>query len=224
MAHPKSSQASGHFIEAPLVRRLSGLQLPKEVVVEDQRGRVIAALSRAIFERGYGSTSVGAIIERAAISRRTFYDFYRDKADAFCAVHGEALDLLDGAMREALARRRVWSRQVEAAIYAGLRWAASNPALAALLVAEPLTAGPRFGYCHDLFVERFAPWLRCGRAAVPVQNPPALEEMVLAGFAVVVGRRIRAGCADELPALAPELTTLALASYAIAPRQGRLTR
>ncbi len=152
------------------------------------------------------------IIGSAAVSRRTFYDLYRDKADAFCTVHGETLARLGREVDRACAAEPEWPRGVAAAIAAALSWAAAEPSRAHLLVGEPFS-GPRRGYCHDPLIARFSPHLRRGRAYGQTQLPPGLEELLLGGLAGLAATRLRTGRQAELPGLAADCTEFVLSPY-----------
>ncbi len=193
------------------VGRLHGQ--PREVVAEDQRRRILAAVSPALATHGYAGVVVRHIIEQAAVSRRTFYELYGGTAEVFVAAHGEILTLLCARLDAACAAHFEWPVKVRAGIVAALELAAVEPLHALLLVAEPVTAGPRPAYCHDLLVERFAPCLREGRRYTDAILFPTLEETLIGGVAGVVATRLRSNRAASLPSLAPQLVELALTPY-----------
>jgi AcrR family transcriptional regulator len=213
MARSRPSQAKHSPAGLAGNVRLSGRRLPPEVVVEDQRRRIAVSLAQTVARCGYADATVLDICEVASVSRRTFYDLYRDKADAFCAVHGEALASLCESIDRACDGDPKWAAGVTAATTAALCWAAVEPACAGLLVAEPFTAGPRRGYCRELLVARFAPPLHARRERSSLVYPDELEELIVGGFAGVVAARLHADRAGELPTLAPQLTEFILAPY-----------
>jgi AcrR family transcriptional regulator len=180
--------------------------LSSEAVAANQRRRILSAVGVALYRNGYRYTTVEHILELASVSRRTFYSLFDGKADVFCAAHAEALALLDERVRAACGSEEEWPQQVEAAVAAALRWATAEPDRAYLLVAEPLTAGPRMLCPHDLLVDRFASRLRLGRAFSPIELPSTLEEYLLGGFANMVAARLTQDRPSLLPRLAPELT------------------
>ena len=47
---------------------------PPGGVIEIQRGRILAAMVEVSAERGAGNVTVAHIVERAGVSRRTFYE------------------------------------------------------------------------------------------------------------------------------------------------------
>ena len=50
------------------------------------RERILIAATELFLLEGYGSTTIEAVAARAAISKRTFYDRFDDKAQLFAAV------------------------------------------------------------------------------------------------------------------------------------------
>jgi AcrR family transcriptional regulator len=193
-------------------------------VAEDQRRRVLAAVPAALARFGYEGAAVASIIEPAGISRRTFYDLFDGKADAFTAAHEEALALLWARAHPACEREREWPRRVVAAVEAVAEWVAANPLRAHLLVVEPLTAGPGVGYCHDALVSRFAPSLRQGKTACRVDLPPSYEEILLGGISGVVASRLAQGKAASLPTIAPQLAEFLLTPYLDGAEARRIAR
>src|SRR5215475_30569 len=56
-------------------------------VAANQRERIMAAVAQAAAELGYPEMSVEAIIARAGVSRRTFYEHFKNKEEAFLAAY-----------------------------------------------------------------------------------------------------------------------------------------
>jgi AcrR family transcriptional regulator len=179
----------------------------------DQRRRIIAASVAEFTHRGYDRTTVELVIQRAGVSRRTFYDVFRSKDDVFCTVHRMALELLAERVGVACESERDWPQKVAAGLAAALDWLAKEPGFSRLIVGGPFTAGPRAAYCHDLLVAHFAPGLRPGRDAASIELPPALEEMLLAGIAGLLALRLEGGELSSVTSLLPELIELVLTPY-----------
>ena len=53
----------------------------RERVTEIQRARILAAMVELSAEHGPVNVTVAHVVERAGISRRTFYELYRDRED-----------------------------------------------------------------------------------------------------------------------------------------------
>ena len=60
-------------------------------VAEIQRARMIAALVEVAGERGVGGVTVGRIVGRSGVSRRTFYELFADREDCFLAAFDQAV-------------------------------------------------------------------------------------------------------------------------------------
>jgi AcrR family transcriptional regulator len=173
-----------------------------------------AGLAESIACRGYRRTTVRHIITSSGISRRAFYEHFGGKAEAFVGAHAEALAWLTARLSAAAAAEVGWPRKVSAAIATALYEAAHRPCEAQLLAGEPFAAGPRRGYCQELFVARFAPSLSAGRRmAHALPRPPSFEEALLGSLIGIVSDRLRSGTAHTLPSLSPALTEFVLSPY-----------
>ena len=62
----------------------SGIRsLPSDLVSAIQRERLLAAMLRATAQLGYRELSVQDVLERAGVSRPTFYEHFENKEDCF---------------------------------------------------------------------------------------------------------------------------------------------
>src|ERR1700679_2888168 len=60
--------------------------LPRQSVVEIQRARILAAAVDTAIDVGYGAMTVAAVLDRARISRKTFYEIFANCDECFGAV------------------------------------------------------------------------------------------------------------------------------------------
>jgi AcrR family transcriptional regulator len=60
--------------------------LSRAEVARSQRDRLLVAMAEVVAERGYATTSVADVIERAGVSRETFYQQFTDKTDCFLSA------------------------------------------------------------------------------------------------------------------------------------------
>src|SRR5271166_676524 len=65
--------------------------LSRARVAELQRSRLIAALMVTVAEVGYTELTVGKILSRARVSRKTFYHVFDDREDCFLAGFEEVI-------------------------------------------------------------------------------------------------------------------------------------
>jgi AcrR family transcriptional regulator len=142
-------------------------------VTDIQRARILMAAAGAVGELGYARATVGEVIARARVSRKTFYDLFSDREDCVLALFEQTLGEAGLLAREAYAQASSWREGVRLALARLLRFMEGRPALARLCLIEACGAGDR---------------LQARRAEV------------LAELARVVDRgRVPGGRSDELP-------------------------
>jgi AcrR family transcriptional regulator len=137
---------------------------PREVVAESQRERVLVAMADAVADKGYANVAVADVIERAGVSRRSFYEHFTNKEDAFLAAYdGGVAGLLDAiAEAEAAAAKTAAGRdggllaRARAGTEVYLQLLADNPAFARTFLIEVLGAGPAALEHRAAVHERFA--------------------------------------------------------------------
>ena len=66
------------------------------------RSRLLAALAEAVGERGLPDTTVAEVVRRAGTSRRTFYEHFSDRDDAFLTLYRERGEVALAAAAEAV--------------------------------------------------------------------------------------------------------------------------
>ena len=80
--------------------------LSREAVAESQRERLLAAMTVAVGRRGYRDAHITEVVDRAGVSRRTFYEhFGGGKEECFAAAYQRSIDML--AMKTLGAERDV---------------------------------------------------------------------------------------------------------------------
>jgi AcrR family transcriptional regulator len=140
---------------------------PREVVAESQRERMLVAMADAVAEKGYANVAVADVIERAKVSRRSFYEHYANKEECFLAAYDAGvegmLEELRRVEREAGGDRPAGARAQTAAY---LQLLADNPAFARTFLIEVLAAGPAALTRRDAVHERFAQRLAEGYRAL----------------------------------------------------------
>jgi AcrR family transcriptional regulator len=66
---------------------------------DSQRGRLLFAVAQVVAEKGYGARPVADVVERASVSRTTFYEMFRDKEACFLAAFSFGVEVVLGQMR-----------------------------------------------------------------------------------------------------------------------------
>jgi AcrR family transcriptional regulator len=197
--------------------------LPRAVVAESQRERLLNGVVEAVAEHGYEATTIAAITEAARISRRTFYEHFEGKEDCFLAAFETIDEHVRASMLSAPGAAEPWPDRVRARLAVLLEVLARDPAVARCYLIEPLAAGGEVAARYRDALQLLAQTLR-------PEPPPSGDDVevrdqaVIGGVATLIVRRLNAGAADRLPELLPDLVELVLAPYVGRPEAQRLAR
>ena len=191
--------------------------LPPEFVARNQRERLIAGLTQALYEVGYQKTTVSIIGQRAAVSKSDFYKHFESKDDCFVAAYDAAVTRVRQRLLAACesAQGKSWADRVAAAIAALLKQFDAEPALASIVLVEGLRAGRGVYDRYQVAVESFVGFIREGApsSAGSAEASATTDEAVVGGIASMLGRRLLAGEGEKLSDLFPEILEFVLAAY-----------
>jgi AcrR family transcriptional regulator/DNA-binding MarR family transcriptional regulator len=112
-----------------------------ERVVEIQRARILAAMVEVSAERGAGNVTVAHVVERAGVSRRTFYELYRDREDCFLGAFDEAIKRVSKYVLDAYDPNARWAERVRLALTGLFSFLDVERGAGQLLVVGSLGAG-----------------------------------------------------------------------------------
>jgi AcrR family transcriptional regulator len=194
--------------------------LDPELVAASQHTRLLEAVGRAVAVKGYAGATIDDIVRRAGVSKKTFYEHFRDKEDCFIAAYEAASDELFERVRAAQREPHDWPERTRARIRAYLRWLAGDPALARVFLIEVAAAGPRAAECRERLRGRYAELMRElqdeARDDIPSipRLPTEIFHALVAAVDDVVSRHIREKGAQDLPELEPILLYLEVALLA----------
>ncbi len=110
--------------------------LSPEFVARNQRERLIAGLTEALYEVGYQKTTVSMIGQKAAVSKSDFYRHFESKDECFVAAYDAAIERIRECVNDACGEvaGEEWPQRVSAAIDALLKhWRPIRPWPALLL-------------------------------------------------------------------------------------------
>ncbi|AHH19960.1 transcriptional regulator, TetR family [Nocardia nova SH22a] len=127
-------------------------RLDPAVVAASQRVRLLDAVVDLVAERGFAPVRVADVIERAGISRKTFYEHFSNKEDCFVSALDYYTQLLDTAVVDAAVAQEAPLDRLRAGYRALLGALAARPALARVYAV----AAPEAGQAAR---ERRAAWL-----------------------------------------------------------------
>ena len=110
--------------------------LARDDVLASQRVRMLEAMAETVAAQGFTATTVGDVVSGAGVSRKTFYEHFRDKEECFLAAFDSGVDALLEAIaaappeeptRRSLVRARVSAYLVTlAARPSPRRWSAAR--------------------------------------------------------------------------------------------------
>jgi AcrR family transcriptional regulator len=189
--------------------------LTRAFVAQNQRERILSAVADVASVAGYGDMSVEDVIVTAGVSRRTFYEHFKNKHDAFIAAYDIIVtQLLDG-VRRAYEREETFPERLRAGLAAFLDFIAREPAFARMCIVEALAAGPEAVKRRNAAMAAFTQLIdENARELGTALEPPALTgETIVGGIYEVVYARIVAGEIRSLPRLLPDLLYSALLPY-----------
>ena len=119
--------------------------LGRERVTEIQRARILTAMTELVRERGVADVVVAHIVERAGVSRRTFYELFEDREDCLVAAFEHAVHCAAAVVLpayEGTGTDAAWEDQIRAGLRALLGFLDEQPALGGLCVVDALAAKP----------------------------------------------------------------------------------
>ena len=183
---------------------------PRAVVAESQRERLLVAMADATATKGYANVAVADVIERAGVSRRSFYEHFSNKEECFLAAYDAGVEALLDAIGDAEASADGLLEGARAGTAVYLQLLADNPAFARTFLIEVLGAGPAALARRDAVHERFAQRLAEAHAAIvaeigtpaglPMPAPYIFRAAVGAIHELVIDRLLKEG-AQALPDL-----------------------
>jgi AcrR family transcriptional regulator len=190
--------------------------LPRAFVVENQRARILSAVADVTSAAGYREMTVEAVIVTAGVSRRTFYEHFKGKDDAFLAAFDAVLAQLLSTVRDASEREKHGADRLRAGLAAFLDFVAREPAFARMCIVEALAAGSEAVKRRNAAMATFARIIDDNaRELGAALDPPALTaETIVGGIYEVIYTRVVRGDIRELPLLLPDLMWSALLPYA----------
>jgi AcrR family transcriptional regulator len=192
-------------------------KLPSDLVKAVQRERLIAAMLQSAAELGYRETNVQDVIERAGVSRPTFYEHFANKEDCFLAAFDTSASRLWEKVEKASNEGgEVWADRVRLGLRAVLEFASSEPDTARTLIVEARAASADAVMRRVQMLDRFATCLHTqAEKLLPGGAPHTLMTAsgVVGGVEAILYSRLCKGEIEDLPALLPSLMYFVVLPY-----------
>ena len=202
----------------------------KEATGASQRARMLDAITRAVADKGYARVTVGDVVSDAGVSRRTFYEQFKDKEDCFLAAYATGTEALIEDMVEAslaVGPDADWREVLQVAIDSYVGGLAADPAVRAHFPGG--RAGSRAGRRRAAAaglrpVRRSSTWSSLGARPSSSRRsarcPAVYLRALVGGIGELVQQHLLTKDAKTLPELAPVLVQLVTAVIQGAARPG----
>jgi AcrR family transcriptional regulator len=203
--------------EGPLLGPLHGGRhnLPRDVVAFNQRERMLSAVASVVADQGYNKMTVANVTQLASVSRRVFYEHFSRKEDAFLAAYDAVDSHLASLLAEAADEPSDWAGQVAAVLTELTRFFAAHADVARLYLVEAAVVGEGTVARREQSAERLIALLSEGRKQ-KVQGrglSPGIEEGLVGGVMMMLGRRVAAGEVEQLEQFAPAAIEFVMTPY-----------
>jgi AcrR family transcriptional regulator len=195
------------------------------LVAEFQRARLLQAAVLVATERGYEGMSSTDVVDRAGVSRKTFYDLFANREECFLAVVEDTLARLAAVLVPLYEAQGSWSVRLRAALVVLLEFVEREPDASGLALSYLVGFGPSSDGLRGGVLARLEAVVDQGRAqAGPRQGlSPITAELVVGGVLAVVHARLQRG-QRRLTALASPLMWVIVLPYLGPAAAGRELR
>lgn len=185
--------------------------VPIDIVSRSQRQRILVAMSRSCAEKSFSKMTIADLVERANISRATFYKHFSNKRECFDLAVKEFVTELAQTIVDAQSGAEARPEAIRHAIDAMLERLADEPAYAHMVVIEAPILEPTIVASHrDQAVDALKAQWEVGEGGFYARADAKLAfgraHLLLADYLV-------AGKAKKLRALAPEIVYVVLLPF-----------
>jgi AcrR family transcriptional regulator len=186
--------------------------------VEDgQRARLLEAMVQTVADQGYPRTTVAEVVRAAGVSRSTFYALFEGKEECFLEAHRLGSEVLEQQIDAAIALATDgWRGRLQDGIREYLKILEDDRVFAYTFLVEIHQGSPAAALARDEVLDRFAARFAVSHAAAvragEGEGEPPLEVFAILahGIDALVGRALRTGEPETLPALEPIVLDAAL--------------
>jgi len=192
-------------------------KLPPDLIRAIQRERLIVAMLNAAAELGYLETNVQDVIDRAGVSRPTFYEHFSNKEDCFLAAFDTSASRLRKTIEAAVRKGgSSWRERVRYGLEALLGFASREPDTARTLIVEARAASAAAVRRRVELLDEFA---RCldEQAQDLLSVPPSPTRLtasgIVGGIESLLYSRLCKQEYDQLESLLPSMMYFVVLPY-----------
>jgi AcrR family transcriptional regulator len=185
----------------------------------DQRTKLLDAATFVLAAKGFGETTVEAIVERAGMSRRTYYEHFSDVRDVLAQIYDRAAAISLTMVQSSARAHAEPLEALRAGLAAYVTAVTAYPEVARVMFQEYRQGGRDFEARYQRDSGRYAELLFEMLLAIHATGHLAKKPTEPTVFAIAKGieglavRAIATKRQHELAALVPELVELSLAPF-----------
>jgi AcrR family transcriptional regulator len=189
--------------------------LPEALDGLSRRERILWSMVREVAEKGFDSVSVADVVERARVSRATFYELFENERECLFAAYERVIDALVAHVTRAFFEGRgSWPLRIRHALGALLEAYSAEPAVARMATVDVPALEPEARRRYQQALERLRPLFSEGRKYAESDIfPRDLELMAVGGAEAIISDKVVAARTEELPDLLPDLLFTVLVPY-----------
>lgn len=161
-------------------------------VAEMQKRRLLLACGEVAAEHGLEAATVGRVCERAAVSRRTFYELFSDREACLLAAFEQAIQRLAQRVAPAYQGKGRWRERVRSALTLLVEGLDADSDSARLCIVEAPRAGRELLERRRRLLDTLAAAIDEGQgeARAGTKPPPLTAQGVVGGVLSVIHARL----------------------------------
>jgi AcrR family transcriptional regulator len=210
---PPSPHISELSLEAPSPLPRGRPRASAAEVARNQRERILFATAEVAVEKGYSATRIADITTAAGVDGRVFYAHFRDKQQAFLAVHELGVQQMMATSAGAYFSGATWPERIWEGVRASAHFNASYPVVSHIGFVESHAVGSSALQRIDDSRTAFTIFLQEGYQQNAGSPPRGALEAIAAATFEIGYRQTRGGKARDMPRFAPLVVYLCLAPF-----------
>lgn len=228
MVGEKSDTAAGGTGDGPANGRTATRSRPQprprrstEDVAAWQRQRMLTAMVAAVAEKGYTNVAVADVVQRARVSRATFYEQFEDKTDCFVAAFHMCVDGFVEKLRRRNPPGPPARRRLHILLETYLGEMAEFPDGARVCLVEMYAVGPRAALHRRQIQLDFVALLQEMHAGLAEAGEPVREltdfdfEALVGAISSLATNKVAAGDAADVPAMLDQVERFVLNNFGL---------
>jgi AcrR family transcriptional regulator len=212
-AVPPSPHVSELSLKAPPPLPRGRPRASAAEVVRNQRERILFATAEVAVQKGYTATRIADITAVAGVDGRVFYAHFRDKQQAFLAVHELGVHQMMATCAGAYFGGGTWPERIWEGVRASAHFNATYPVISHIGFVESHAVGSSALQRIDDSRTAFTIFLQEGYQHSTRSPPSGALEAISAAIFEVGYSLMRSGKAREMPRFASLVVYLCIAPF-----------